>query len=60
MTAATNALSIAAGFAVFGDPVGRTPGLVALHAVSLCLVVAAGSLLAPAQAPLSAGSSRPS
>jgi len=62
MTAATNALSIAAGFAVFGDPVGGTPGLAALHAASLCLVVAAGSLLAPAQAeaPLSAGLSRPS
>ncbi|HET8672409.1 MAG TPA: hypothetical protein VFL87_02140 [Thermoleophilaceae bacterium] len=62
MTAATNALSIAAGFAVFGDPVGSTPGLVALHAASLGLVVAAGSLLAPAQAEaaVSAGLSRPS
>lgn len=62
MTAATNALSIAAGFAVFGDPVGSTPGLAALHAVSLGLVVAAGSLLAPAQAEVavSADLSRPS
>ena len=48
MTAATNALSIAAGFAVFGDPIGRTPGLAALHAAALALVVGAASLLAPA------------
>lgn len=62
MTAATNALSIAAGFVVFGDPIGRTGGLVALHAASLVLVVAAASLLAPAQAEatVSAGLSTPS
>ena len=50
MTAATNALSIGAGFAVFGDPLGRTPLLAAVHAVALVVIVAAASRLAPAQA----------
>jgi hypothetical protein len=53
MTAGTNSLSIAAGFVVFGDPLGRTPALTALHAASFVVVVAAGSLLAPRQARLS-------
>lgn len=50
MTAATNALSIIAGFVVFGDPVGRTPALVAVHVAALVAIVAAASRLAPAQA----------
>jgi multidrug transporter EmrE-like cation transporter len=50
MTAATNALSIGAGFAVFGDPLGRTPALAAVHATALVAIVVAASRLAPAQA----------
>jgi drug/metabolite transporter (DMT)-like permease len=50
MTAATNALSILAGFLVFGDPLGRTPGLALLHVVSLATVVVAAGLLSGSQA----------
>ena len=39
MTAATNALSILAGFVVFGDVLGTTPALALLHVVSLGVVV---------------------
>ena len=59
MTAATNAFSITAGFAVFGDPLGRTPALAVVHLISLAVVVGAGALLAPA-AHVRPGSSRPS
>ena len=52
MTAATNAGSIAGAFAVFGDPLGRTPGLALLHGAALVLVVVAAFRLAPAQARL--------
>ena len=51
MTAATNALSIFAGFAVFGDPLGATPALMVVHLVALVVIVVAASRLAPAQAP---------
>ncbi len=50
MTAATNALSIAAGFVVFGDPVGQTPILAAVHVAALVVIVAVASRLALAQA----------
>ena len=50
MTAAANALSIAAGFLVFGDPLGQTPGLAAVHAIALVVIVVAAARLAPAQA----------
>jgi hypothetical protein len=50
MTAGTNVVSIAGGLLVFGEPLGRTPGLAALHAVAFLLVGAAAWLLAPAQA----------
>jgi drug/metabolite transporter (DMT)-like permease len=54
MTAATNALSIAAGFMVFGDPLGRTPLLATAHAAALVVIVAAASKLAPAADPSAA------
>jgi hypothetical protein len=55
MTAGTNATTFAGGFAVFGDPLGRTPALVAAHAAGFALVAGAGWALAPAQAaPVSA------
>jgi hypothetical protein len=52
MTAATNASSIAGAFAAFGDPLGRTPPLAAVHALALALVVVAAWRLAPAHARL--------
>ena len=48
MTAATNAFSILAGFVVFGDRLGSSPGLAALHLVSFAVIVAGAALLAPA------------
>jgi hypothetical protein len=48
MTAATNATSIAGAFAAFGDPLGSTPPLAAVHALALALVVVAAWRLAPA------------
>jgi len=50
MTAATNASSIAGALLVFGDPLGRTGGLAALHAAALGLVVVAACRLASAGA----------
>jgi multidrug transporter EmrE-like cation transporter len=50
MTAATNGVSIVAGFVVFGDPLGSTPTLVALHLGALVVIVGAASRLAPVQA----------
>jgi hypothetical protein len=52
MTAATNLSSIAAAFVVFGDPLGRTPWLAAVHVVAFALVILAAWRLAPAQARL--------
>jgi hypothetical protein len=52
MTAATNAGSVVGGFVVFGDPLGRTPLLAAMHAVAFALVGVAAWGLAPAQARL--------
>lgn len=51
MTAATTVVSIAGGFAVFGDPIGRTPALVAIHLAAFALVTVAAAALAPAAAP---------
>jgi hypothetical protein len=50
MTAATNLVSIAGGFVVFGDPLGRTPALAGLHVVAFVLIGVAAWLLAPSQA----------
>ena len=50
MTAATNALSICAGFLVFGDSLGSTPILAAMHATALVVIVVAAARLAPAAA----------
>jgi hypothetical protein len=52
MTAATNISSILGAFVVFGDPLGKTPQLAALHALAFVLVVAAAWWLAPTQARL--------
>ena len=57
MTAATNVSSISGGFAVFGDPLGRTPLLSAAHAAAFGLVALGAWWLAPAQAALSAAPS---
>ena len=54
MTAATNVSSIACSFVVFGDPLGRTPALAALHAAAFALVVAGAWRLAPLPARLAA------
>jgi hypothetical protein len=51
MTTATTVVSIAGGFAVFGDPIGRTPALVVLHLIAFGLVTLAAAALAPASAP---------
>jgi hypothetical protein len=48
MTAATTVVSVAGGFAVFGDPLGRTPLLAALHLGAFGLVTVAATALAPA------------
>jgi drug/metabolite transporter (DMT)-like permease len=50
MTAATTAVSVAGAFLVFGDSLGRTPLLVALHLVAFALVAVAAAALAPAAA----------
>jgi hypothetical protein len=52
MTTATNVSSIAGAFVVFGDPLGRTPGIAVLHALAFALVAASAWRLAPAQARL--------
>jgi uncharacterized membrane protein len=52
MTAATNAVSILGGLLVLGEPLGRTPGLAALHAGAFLLLAVAAWMLAPAQAAL--------
>lgn len=59
MTAATNALSILAGFVVFGDALGATPGLAVLHVVSLATVVAGAALLSGTQTLSGATGGRP-
>ena len=50
MTAATNAASIAGGFVVLGDVLGRTPALAAAHALGFAVIGLAAWRLAPAQA----------
>jgi drug/metabolite transporter (DMT)-like permease len=50
MTAATNLASIAGGFVVFGDPLGSTPLLAALHLTAFGLIGIAALWLAPSQA----------
>jgi hypothetical protein len=49
MAAGTNVVAIAGGFVVFGDPLGASPGVVALHVTAFVLVGIAGWLLAPLQ-----------
>ena len=47
MTAATTAVSVLGGFVVFGDPLGHSPLLVAVHLVAFALVAVAAAALAP-------------
>ncbi len=47
MTGGTTVVSVAGGFAVFGDPIGHTPLLAALHVVAFVLVTIGSALLAP-------------
>jgi hypothetical protein len=47
MTAATTAVSVLGGFVVFGDPIGRTPLLAALHLLAFVLVAVAAAVLGP-------------
>lgn len=56
MTAGTNVVSVLGGLILFGDPLGRRPGVILLHASAFVAVVVAAWLLAPAQAAVTAGS----
>jgi hypothetical protein len=47
MTAATTAVAVLGGFVVFGDPLGHSPLLVAVHLVAFALVAVAAAALAP-------------
>jgi hypothetical protein len=49
MTAATNVSAVAGGVLVFGDPLGATPALAAVHLVAFVAVALAAPMLAPAQ-----------
>ncbi len=55
MTAATNVSTVLGGFLCFGDPLGRTPALAAVHLLAFGVIGLAAWGLAPAQARLSAG-----
>lgn len=48
MTGATTVVSIAGGFAVFGDPLGTSHALQYVHIAGFALVTVASALLAPA------------
>jgi hypothetical protein len=47
MTTASNVLSVLGGLIVFGDPLGRRPPLVALHALGFLTIVISAWALAP-------------
>ena len=51
MTGGTTVVSLCGGFAVFGDPLGRTPLLAALHVAGFALVTVGSAILAPAAQP---------
>src|SRR5690242_16826051 len=50
MTAATNLVAIAGGLLVFGDPLGATPALVAVHLAAFATIIVAAWRLAPVAA----------
>lgn len=54
MTAATTVVSIVGGLVVFGDPLGRTPLLMAVHVAGFALVTIAAAMIAPAVTPAAA------
>jgi hypothetical protein len=56
MTAGTNVISILGGLLVFGDPLGSTTAIKAVHIAAFVAIAIAGWLLAPAQAVASGGS----
>jgi hypothetical protein len=47
MTSGTTVVSLLGGLIVFGDPLGGSPGLVALHLCAFGLVTVAAAALAP-------------
>jgi drug/metabolite transporter (DMT)-like permease len=47
MTAATTAVSILGGIVVFGDPLGPSHAIAALHVAAFLLVTVAAAVLAP-------------
>jgi hypothetical protein len=49
MAAGTNVVTIFGGVILFGDPLGGSPAVVALHVIAFVLVGLAGWLLAPLQ-----------
>jgi hypothetical protein len=55
MTAGTNVVSVLGGLVVFGDPLGRRPGPIVVHAAAFIAVGLAAWLLAPAQAAVASG-----
>jgi hypothetical protein len=50
MTAGTNVVAVLGGVIAFGEPLGATPAIAALHAAALAAIVVGGWWLAPAQA----------
>jgi hypothetical protein len=57
MTAVTNVVAVLGGVLAFGEPIGASPAVVALHAAALIAIVVGGWWLAPAQAAMIDGSS---
>ena len=57
MTAGTNVVAVLGGVIAFGEPIGASPPVVALHAAALIAIVVAGWWLAQAQAAMIDGSS---
>jgi hypothetical protein len=55
MTAVTNVVAILGGVIAFGEPIGASPAIIALHAAALIALVVAGWWLAPAQAAMMDG-----
>jgi drug/metabolite transporter (DMT)-like permease len=51
MTGGTTVVSVCGGFVVFGDPLGGTPLLAALHVAGFALVSVGAAVLAPAAHP---------
>ncbi len=59
MTVATTVTAVACGLVAFGDPLGTTPALAALHALAFVAIAAGGWVLAGGQARLAAAAPAP-